>query len=94
MSVLGQVFVLRVDPCHSIDSGVDYGHPNLGGGFGPGYKVIGGYDLVGSDFTGRRSAFIQIPRRAFDKLIHSDLQVATPHPTLTLSTPAMALDPI
>ncbi|KAI8197401.1 hypothetical protein K4K49_005440 [Colletotrichum sp. SAR 10_70] len=30
-----------------IDSGVDYRHPALGGGFGPGFKVSGGYDLVG-----------------------------------------------
>ena len=32
-----------------IDSGVDYTHPDLGGGFGPGFKVIGGYDLVDND---------------------------------------------
>ncbi|GKT44887.1 minor extracellular protease vpr [Colletotrichum spaethianum] len=31
-----------------VDSGVDYDHPALGGGFGEGFKVIGGYDLVGS----------------------------------------------
>ncbi|KAK1997650.1 hypothetical protein LX36DRAFT_577966, partial [Colletotrichum falcatum] len=30
-----------------IDSGVDYLHPALGGGFGPGFTVSGGYDLVG-----------------------------------------------
>ncbi|KAK1569693.1 uncharacterized protein LY79DRAFT_571369 [Colletotrichum navitas] len=30
-----------------IDSGVDYRHPAFGGGFGPGFKVSGGYDLVG-----------------------------------------------
>ncbi|KAF7554036.1 hypothetical protein G7046_g6931 [Stylonectria norvegica] len=35
-----------------IDSGVDYRHPALGGGFGNGYKVAGGYDLVGEDYTG------------------------------------------
>ncbi|MCK4241777.1 MAG: protease inhibitor I9 family protein [Candidatus Atribacteria bacterium] len=28
-----------------IDTGIDYTHPDLGGGFGPGYKVIGGYDV-------------------------------------------------
>ncbi|EJD48275.1 subtilisin-like protein [Auricularia subglabra TFB-10046 SS5] len=33
-----------------IDSGVDYTHPALGGGFGPGFKVIGGYDFVGDDY--------------------------------------------
>ncbi|CDH52138.1 subtilisin-like protease [Lichtheimia corymbifera JMRC:FSU:9682] len=32
-----------------IDTGVDYNHPSLGGGFGPGYKVAKGYDLVGDD---------------------------------------------
>lgn len=32
-----------------IDTGIDYLHPDLGGGFGPGYKVIGGYDFVNSD---------------------------------------------
>ncbi|KAK1700688.1 subtilase [Colletotrichum godetiae] len=30
-----------------VDAGVDYTHPALGGGFGEGFKVIGGYDLVG-----------------------------------------------
>jgi subtilisin family serine protease len=30
-----------------IDTGVWYTHPALGGGFGPGFKVAGGYDLVG-----------------------------------------------
>lgn len=32
-----------------IDTGVDYGHPALGGGFGPGFKVIGGYDFANDD---------------------------------------------
>jgi hypothetical protein len=32
-----------------IDSGVDYTHPALGGGFGPGYKVIDGWDFVDGD---------------------------------------------
>ncbi|OLN97148.1 Minor extracellular protease vpr 2 [Colletotrichum chlorophyti] len=35
-----------------IDSGVDYRHPALGGGFGPGFKVSGGYDLVGEEYDG------------------------------------------
>ncbi|EHL00982.1 putative Minor extracellular protease vpr [Glarea lozoyensis 74030] len=30
-----------------VDTGVDYNHPALGGGFGPGFKVAGGYDFVG-----------------------------------------------
>lgn len=33
-----------------IDSGIDYTHPSLGGGFGSGFKVAGGYDFVGDDF--------------------------------------------
>ncbi|KAK6823516.1 hypothetical protein PG987_013773 [Apiospora arundinis] len=30
-----------------VDTGVWYEHPALGGGFGPGFKVAGGYDFVG-----------------------------------------------
>ncbi|KAK4198646.1 subtilisin-like serine protease [Triangularia verruculosa] len=33
-----------------VDTGTDYRHSALGGGFGPGYKVAGGYDLVGRDW--------------------------------------------
>jgi subtilisin family serine protease len=29
-----------------IDTGIDYMHPALGGGFGPGFKVIRGWDFV------------------------------------------------
>ena len=36
----------------SIDTGIDYNHPTLGAGFGPGHKVIGGYDFVGDAYTG------------------------------------------
>ncbi|MEV6968133.1 S8 family serine peptidase [Hamadaea sp. NPDC051192] len=32
-----------------IDTGVDYSHPDLGGGFGSGHKVVGGYDFVNDD---------------------------------------------
>jgi hypothetical protein len=32
-----------------IDSGIDYTHGALGGGFGPNRKVIGGYDFVNDD---------------------------------------------
>jgi len=32
-----------------IDSGVDYRHPALGGGFGAGFKVVAGYDFVDDD---------------------------------------------
>ncbi|KAL0945034.1 subtilisin-like protease [Colletotrichum truncatum] len=35
-----------------LDTGVDYRHPALGGGFGEGFKVAGGYDFVGDDFAG------------------------------------------
>ncbi|KAM0324609.1 hypothetical protein ACHAQA_007997 [Verticillium albo-atrum] len=30
-----------------VDTGIDYRHEALGGGFGPGFKVSGGYDVVG-----------------------------------------------
>ncbi|KAF4981815.1 hypothetical protein FZEAL_2442 [Fusarium zealandicum] len=33
-----------------IDTGIDYTHKALGGCFGPGCKIKGGYDLVGSDW--------------------------------------------
>lgn len=32
-----------------IDTGVDYNQPALGGGFGPGYKVVAGHDFVDGD---------------------------------------------
>jgi len=32
-----------------IDTGIDYSHPDLGGGLGPGHKVVGGYDFVSED---------------------------------------------
>ncbi|MDY6862697.1 MAG: S8 family serine peptidase, partial [Thermodesulfobacteriota bacterium] len=32
-----------------VDTGIDYRHPDLGGGFGPENKVIGGYDFVNND---------------------------------------------
>ncbi|KAI8169995.1 Minor extracellular protease vpr [Colletotrichum sp. SAR 10_65] len=41
-----------------VDAGVDYNHPALGGGFGPEFKVIGGYDLIGSSYW---------PDQGFDK---------------------------
>ncbi|KAI0595755.1 subtilase [Biscogniauxia sp. FL1348] len=33
-----------------VDSGTLYTHPALGGGFGPGFKVAGGYDFVGDGY--------------------------------------------
>jgi minor extracellular serine protease Vpr len=32
-----------------IDTGVDYTHPDLGGGLGQGYKVVGGHDYIDND---------------------------------------------
>ncbi len=32
-----------------LDTGIDYTHPDLGGGIGPTYKVIGGYDFINND---------------------------------------------
>ncbi len=32
-----------------IDSGIDYTHPSLGGGYGPGFKIVGGHDFVDDD---------------------------------------------
>jgi subtilisin family serine protease len=34
-----------------MDTGLDYNHPDLGGGFGPGYRVAGGYDFVGDAYN-------------------------------------------
>ncbi|KAH7091708.1 subtilisin-like protein [Auriculariales sp. MPI-PUGE-AT-0066] len=35
-----------------LDTGIDYNHPMLGGGFGAGFKVERGYDFVGDDYFG------------------------------------------
>lgn len=35
-----------------IDTGIDYTHPDLGGCFGPGCRVIDGWDFVGTDYDG------------------------------------------
>jgi len=35
-----------------IDTGVDYNHPALGGGFGPRHKIVKGYDVVGDSYRG------------------------------------------
>jgi hypothetical protein len=32
-----------------IDTGIDYRHPALGAGFGPGFKVVAGYDFADND---------------------------------------------
>ncbi|KAF9264167.1 subtilisin-like protease [Marasmius fiardii PR-910] len=39
-----------------IDTGVDYTHPALGNGFGPGFKIVGGYDFVGDQYNGSNKA--------------------------------------
>ena len=53
------LFRLMSDPkfsklvLYSIDTGIDYNHSSLGGGFGKGFKVNGGFDFVGDAFTGK-----------------------------------------
>lgn len=34
-----------------IDTGIDYMHPDLGGGFGPGFRVAFGFDFMGDNAT-------------------------------------------
>ncbi|KAL0931115.1 serine endopeptidase [Colletotrichum truncatum] len=41
--ILGKGAVIAI-----VDTGIDYKHPALGGGFGPGFKVAGGRDFVGN----------------------------------------------
>ena len=36
-----------------ISVAIDFTHPDLGGGIGPGFKIIGGFDFVGDNFTGK-----------------------------------------
>ncbi|KAK6500002.1 hypothetical protein TWF481_010359 [Arthrobotrys musiformis] len=38
-----------------VDTGIDYTHPSLGGGFGPGFKVAVGYDFVGDSYNGQNT---------------------------------------
>ncbi|KAJ6594206.1 subtilisin-like protease [Mycena capillaripes] len=45
-----------VDKVHAQGNfGIDYNHPLLGGGIGPGFKVVGGYDFVGDAFNGQNA---------------------------------------
>ena len=46
---------LLIDGFNSIDTGIDYKHPSLGGGFGQGFLVAGGYDFVGDAYTGKET---------------------------------------
>ena len=46
-------------------AGVDYLHPDLGGGFGPGFRVITGYDFVGDEGPCPRCMRVS-SRRAFE----------------------------
>jgi minor extracellular serine protease Vpr len=49
-----------------IDTGIDYHHPDLGGGFGPGYRVYTGYDFVGKYFNADPSS------PSYDPVPHPD----------------------
>ncbi len=44
-----------------IDTGIDYDHPDLGGGFGPGHRVVTGYDFVGDRYDAGGSGGALIP---------------------------------
>jgi subtilisin family serine protease len=40
-----------------LDTGIDYHHPDLGGGFGPGSRVAYGYDFVGDGYSAETNPF-------------------------------------
>jgi len=44
--------VAKVEITSNVNGRIDYTLAALGGGFGPGFKVSFGYDLVGDDYTG------------------------------------------
>ena len=44
-----------------MDTGIDYHHPDLGGGFGPGFRVVTGFDFVGDRYDGSGSGGALIP---------------------------------
>ena len=47
-------FTLETAPDLTSFPGVDYRHPSLGGGFGPGFKIAGGYSFVDDAWSGQR----------------------------------------
>ena len=44
-----------------MDTGIDYDHPDLGGGFGPGFRVVTGHDFVGDGYDAGGSGGDLIP---------------------------------
>jgi subtilisin family serine protease len=55
-SVIGLDTVQSLYPYHGqgytvavLDTGIDYNHPDLGGGFGAGRRVVAGYDFINND---------------------------------------------
>ncbi|KAJ3107288.1 hypothetical protein HDU97_004427 [Phlyctochytrium planicorne] len=44
-----------------IDTGIDYMHPALGGGFGPGFKVSYGWDFVGDAYSLKNQTAVEDP---------------------------------
>jgi len=57
----------------------DYSHPSLGTGFGPGFKVIGGYDLVGNEYVPGEWMIVSAENRVSQFGYMQD--IPTPFPT-------------
>ncbi|KAI9596610.1 peptidase S8/S53 domain-containing protein [Syncephalis fuscata] len=51
-----------------IDSGIDFTHPSLGGGFGPGYKVSYGRDYIKDNYSAKTAA--KLPNLPMDCTSH------------------------
>lgn len=49
--------------------GIDYRHPAFGGGFGEGYKVRYGYDLVGNRFNSKDPTSIRQENTPLDTCV-------------------------
>jgi len=71
---------LITDGFNSIDTGIDYKHPSLGGGFGQGFLVAGGYDFVGDAFTGKKKMFSYLFRHSQRVISGSNNPVPDPDP--------------